>query len=291
MPSFLDLPHLLAFLTGVARLTVWLLLLGLIFVPLEQLFALHPRKFFSKSLARDVGYFFINGLLPGVLLAVPLSLVAYGAHAIMPDQVQLTVAALPLWQRVLAGLVVAEIGFYWGHRWMHQIPFLWEFHAIHHDAKEVYFLVSARAHPFDNAFIKLCGIVPVSVLGIATPLTPAGGAVSALLVLALTTWGFWIHANLKWRLGPLEWVISTPAFHHWHHTHTDHKDHNYASMLPWIDRIFGTYYLPRNQWPAAYGIPDTLPGSLVGQLVYPLRSAPPNAGPPEPVVANPREAS
>ena len=45
---------------------------------------------------------------------------------------------------------------------------------------------------------------------------------------------------------------------------------NYASMLPWLDRIFGTHHLPR-EWPARYGIPEPMADTIVGQLVQPLR--------------------
>ena len=273
MPSFLDQQHLLAFVTSVARLCAWLMLLALIFLPLERLFALHPQKFFRRGLAQDLGYYFISGLVPGLLLAVPLSLVALGAHAVVPYSMQATVASWPLWLRILIGLVVGEIGFYWGHRWTHEIPFLWRFHSIHHSPERIYFLTSSRAHPLDNVFIRLCGLIPACILGVADPLAPNGSLVPVLIVLVATTWGFFIHSNLRWRLGPLEWVISTPAFHHWHHTFGEKRDHNYASMLPWIDRIFGTYYLPRNRWPSSYGIEAKLPDSLSKQLVYPFRPA------------------
>ncbi|MES9906417.1 MAG: sterol desaturase family protein [Sedimenticola sp.] len=48
-------------------------------------------------------------------------------------------------------------------------------------------------------------------------------------------------------MGWLEWLISTPVFHHWHYTHDgpEYVDKNYATMFPWIDRLFGTYYLPK----------------------------------------------
>ena len=286
MPAFLDHQHLLALLMSVARLGAWLLLLALIFLPLERLFALHPQKFFRKGVAQDLSYFFISGLVPGMLLVVPFSLVAMGAHALVPHSLQAKVAVWPLWQRVVAGLVVGEIGFYWGHRWTHEIPFLWRFHSIHHSAERIYFLISSRAHPIDNVFTRLCGLVPVYILGIATPLTPEGGAVSALLVLAITMWGFFIHANVRWRLGPLEWLIATPAFHHWHHTLGGQRDRNYAPMLPWIDRIFGTYHLPRNQWPSAYGIEAELPATLGRQMLYPLGAQPPRGPSPKPFGAD-----
>ena len=278
MPAFLDHDHLYGFLISVLRLAAWLLLLAVMFLPLERLFAVHRRKILCKSLPSDIGFYFISGLIPGLLLAPAMALVAVGAHVIVPYRVHAAVAAWPIWARALAALVVGEIGFYWGHRWAHQIPLLWRFHSVHHNPKQVYFLISARAHPIDNVFIRLCGLVPIYALGIATPLTRSGGTVSALLVLLITMWGFLIHANVRWRLGPLEWLIATPAFHHWHHTLAEPRDRNYASMLPCMDWIFGTFHLPRNQWPSAYGIETKLPASMGGQLLYPLGPQLPRAG-------------
>lgn len=286
LPAFLDHQHLHAFLISVLRLAAWLLLLGVVFLPLERLFALHRRKIICKSLPSDIGFYFVSGLVPALLLTPLLTLVAFGAHAVIPSSVQSAVAGWPVWARAVAALVVGEIGFYWGHRWTHEIPLLWRFHSVHHNPQQVYFLISARAHPIDNVFTRLCGLIPVYILGLATPLTPAGGVVSALLVLVITMWGFLIHANVRWRLGPLEWVIATPAFHHWHHTLAEPRDRNFASMLPCMDWIFGTYHLPRKQWPSAYGIETQLPASLGGQLVYPLRLPLPRAGSTEPVAAD-----
>jgi sterol desaturase/sphingolipid hydroxylase (fatty acid hydroxylase superfamily) len=287
LPAFFDHHHLHIFLISVVRLVAWLSLLAIVFLPLERLLALHPRKILCKSFAGDVGFYFVSGLVPSLLLTPPLAVVALLAHEIIPPSLHAAVAAAPIWGRAAAALVVSEIGFYWGHRWSHEIPFLWRFHSVHHHPAQLYFLISARAHPIDNVFTRLCGLAPVYTLGLATPLTPSGGAISALLVLAITMWGFLIHANLRWRLGPLEWVISTPAFHHWHHTLGEPRNRNYASMLPCIDRIFGTHYLPADRWPAAYGIEAELPASLAGQLVYPLRPRQQQGRVPQPVAADP----
>lgn len=136
-------------------------------------------------------------------------------------------------------------------------------------------------------FIRLCGLIPIYLLGLGAPQSVQGTLVATLVMLLVTVWGFFIHANVRWRLGPLEWLISTPAFHHWHHTRAAPRDHNYASMLPWMDRLFGTHYLPRAQWPTDYGVDTPLPRSLVGQLIHPFR-AQPDPEPRAPATVNPR---
>ena len=274
MPPLIE--SLAASLLPLVRLAIWLTILVAIFVPLERLFAAHPRKIWRAGILTDLAYYFLNSLVPAVLLGAPLSLVAWGVHRAMPGEFLAAVGALPLGPRAGLGLVVGEVGYYWGHRWSHEIPYLWRFHAIHHAAEEVDFLVNTRAHPVDMVFGRLCGLVPIYVLGLSGPVGPAGSTVAIVVSLIGTVWGFFIHANLRWRFGPLEWLISTPAFHHWHHTKTGPLNRNYSSTLPWLDRIFGTYHLPREAWPEAYGIKATLPATLTEQLVYPW-SQPPRA--------------
>jgi sterol desaturase/sphingolipid hydroxylase (fatty acid hydroxylase superfamily) len=278
-------PHLLASLLPFFRLSLWLTILVVIFVPLERLFAVHPQKILRKGIFTDLGYYFLSSLVPALLLGVPVGLLAWVVHLTIPGGLLAATAALPLWARVLVGLVAGETGYYWGHRWSHEIPFLWRFHSIHHSAEHVDFLVNTRAHPIDMVFSRFCGIVPMYVLGLGGPVGTSGSLVPVIATLISTVWGFFIHANLRWRFGPLEWLISTPAFHHWHHTLTGPINRNYASTLPWLDRIFGTHYLPRKEWPSAYGIKAKLPDSLAGQLAYPLFPQPPVLEPLEAVAA------
>ena len=263
------LAHLLI---DIGRVCVWLAILVVIFVPLERLFAIHPQKVLRKGIGTDLAYYFLSSLLPGLLLAAPLGILAWAVNRSIPGSIHAATAALPLWGRALAALVTGEIGYYWYHRLSHEIPFLWQFHSIHHSATQIDFLVNSRAHPVDMVFGRFSGLLPIYVLGLGGPLGSAGIAVPIVVALTGTLWGFFIHANLRWRLGPMEWLISTPAFHHWHHTLDEPKNRNYASMLPWLDRIFGTHYLPRDEWPEGYGIDVKLPDSLAGQLAYPLHA-------------------
>jgi sterol desaturase/sphingolipid hydroxylase (fatty acid hydroxylase superfamily) len=157
--------------------------------------------------------------------------------------------------RLAAAVIVGEIGAYWAHRWSHENHLLWSFHKVHHRAEEMDWLVNSRAHPVDILFTRLCQMVPMYVLGLAQPTGTNLDLVPVLVTVASTMWGYFIHANLKWRFGFLEWIIATPAFHHWHHTNDgpEYNNKNYAAMLPLVDKLFGTFYLPKT-WPEKYGI-------------------------------------
>ena len=253
----------------ILRLAAWLMALVVIFVPLERLFAVQPAKIFRKGIGVDLIYFFLSSLLLSLLLSLPIAALAWVVHRAVPTIVPETMRSLPLWGRMIAGLIAGEIGYYWGHRWCHEIPILWRFHAIHHSAEHCDFLVSSRAHPIDLVIGRFCMLVPMFVLGLGSPMDQSGTIVPVVVSLISTFWGFFIHANLRWRLGPIEWLLSSPAFHHWHHTKSGPINRNYASTLPWLDRNFGTYYVP-NEWPADYGIKSKMPDSLIDQLFYPM---------------------
>jgi sterol desaturase/sphingolipid hydroxylase (fatty acid hydroxylase superfamily) len=164
-------------LIDVFRLCVWLAILTIVFVPLERLFALHKQPILRAEIGADLGYYFLNGLVPAMLMSVPLGFLAWSVHRIVPHGFLAAVAAAPFWLRMFAGLVIGDIGYYWAHRCLHAVPLLWRFHAVHHSAQSIDFLVNTRAHPVDMVFGRMCGVVPlcISIIGTTRSMRRSAG--------------------------------------------------------------------------------------------------------------------
>ncbi len=267
--------HLFGVFANLLRMAVWLAILSAVFVPLERLFALHKQRVLRKQIGVDASYYFVNGLLPGLMLGVPMAVVVMVSHRLVPGALLSGISSLPMWARAAAAMVVGETAYYWAHRLSHEIPLLWRFHAIHHSAEEIDFMVSTRAHPIDFLWSRFVMLTPLFALGLVNPMRFSDGLIPVLILIVGSFWGFFVHANVRWRLGPFEWLLATPGFHHWHHTQGLQRNCNYASIFPWLDRIFGSHYLPKT-WPVEYGIPEPTDPTLIGQLAQPFweREAP-----------------
>ena len=266
--------HLFAYADKVFHLAVWLVLLMVVFVPLERLFTLRPAKLWRAQTGVDLAWYFINSIVPAAIIAVPLAMLAQALATINPLGLYSAVLTWPLWIKLLAAFVVNDIGAYWYHRFTHINPWLWRFHAVHHSAEHVDWLTNTRDHPVDMVFTRMAGLVPVYLLGLGQA-TPGGMTdTAAIISIVGIFWSFLIHANVWFRFGPLEWLVSTPAFHHWHHSNDEHRDKNFAAIFPVIDRVFGTLYLPKS-YPTVYGIDAAISPTLAGQLLDPLAGTKP----------------
>ena len=96
-------------------------------------------------------------------------------------------------------------------------------------------------------------------LGLVNPMRFSDGAIQAIIVIAGCFRGFFVHANVRWRLGPFEWLLATAGFHHRRHTMGLQRNCNLRLIFPWLDCIFGSHDLP-NVWPPQYGIPEPTAG-------------------------------
>ncbi len=254
-----------AFTAGLDYFVLELLILSLLFIPLERLFALRQQNIFRSGWQTDLKHFFVSHA--GVQLLSFASMIpaqALFAWALALD-FQKHVAALPLWLQFVAILVTVDFMTYWVHRGFHKIPWLWNFHAIHHSSRSLDWLAGSRMHIVDVLVTRAAAFIPVFVLGFA----PA--ALYAYLVF-VSFHAVYIHSNIRWRWPGLRWLIATPEFHHWHHTSDEEGlDKNFAGFLPMWDVVFGTAHQP-GHWPKNYGtVKFQPPETYLGQLVYPFR--------------------
>jgi len=244
-----------------------LLVLALLFVPLERVFArLKEQGIFRPGWRTDLAHFFVSHLL--LQVSVFLTLLparTFFSWAVSPA-FQNAVASQPYVLQFFEIAIVADLSEYWVHRAFHRVPWLWRFHAVHHSCRHMDWLAASRLHLADIAVTRGLSFVPLYLLGFA------GGPVFAYLVF-VSFHAIFIHANVNIDFGRLEDWIVTPRFHHWHHGAEDRAiDRNFAIHFPWLDRIFGTHLMPRGEWPRVYGIAgDPVPETYLAQVVYPFR--------------------
>ena len=244
-----------------------LLLLALIFVPLERLFPLRTEQdVFRPGWTTDTLHFFVSHLLvqlTTLLTVMPATAIVGAAGSAWIHQ---AVQSQPLWLQFLEVVVVADLGEYSIHRLFHAVPALWRFHAIHHSSVHLDWIAGSRLHVVDVVLTRGFTLIPIVLFGFSPP------AVYAYLVF-VSFHAVFIHANVRFRGGWLERLLVMPRFHHWHHSAAPEAiDKNFAVHLPWIDRVFGTYHLPEDRWPADYGIAgDPVSEGYVDQLVDPFR--------------------
>ncbi len=127
----------------------------LVFVPLERLFAMHPKqKVFRRGWANDLIFLLLNGMLIKLGFLAIIAGSIFAAAQIVPASVQATVGGMPYWVQIPLVIVLSDLGFYWTHRMFHAVPWLWRFHAIHHSIEELDWLAAARVHPVDQILTK-----------------------------------------------------------------------------------------------------------------------------------------
>jgi sterol desaturase/sphingolipid hydroxylase (fatty acid hydroxylase superfamily) len=247
-----------------------LFLLALIFVPMERVFPQWPaQSTFRRAWTTDVMHFFISHLLVQFSAWLTLAPAAAATRVFVAPGLQATVANLPWLVQFLCIVLLADLGEYTMHRAFHRVPWLWRFHAIHHSSEHIDWLAGSRLHLVDVVLTRGFTFVPIALLGFAD------GPVYAYLVF-VSFHAVFIHANVRFRFGPLERWVVTPRFHHWHHSaQPEALDKNFAVHLPWIDRLFGTYHLPPGQWPDQYGLGEgRIPDDYWSHVTWPFRRRP-----------------
>lgn len=262
------LPREAALNLGLDWFVLNLLLKGFLFVPLEKLFSRnHKQPLFRAEWREDLSYFLISGIFIQIMAFVSLApSLAVMAHTTGWQGLRDAVAHQPIVLQFIELMIISDVMQYGFHRLFHQIPFLWRFHAVHHSAQTMDWLAGSRMHIVEIIGLRGISIIPMYALGFSQP-----ALYSYIFFVYLVA--VYVHANLRFNDKWLTPFFVTPRFHHWHHgIEQEAIDVNFAVHFPWLDKLFGTYYLPGDKWPSGYGIGGhPVPKGFIKQLLYPFQ--------------------
>lgn len=247
-----------------------LLLMTVIFIPLELFFPKRNEQTkFHEEWRTDLVYFVISHLFIqffGVITQKP-AVLFFGWIGL--DKVHHWVQNLPF----IAGLFLAffstDLFQYWAHRIFHNHVYLWRFHSVHHSTKNMDWLAGSRTHFIDIFFTRAMTFIPLYILGFSESVFNA-------YIIFVAIHAVLIHSNTRINFGPIKYIFATPQYHHWHHCEDPkHYGKNFAAIFPFIDMIFGTYYLPGNTWPESTGVLEgEYPKGFIKQSIYPFTKSP-----------------
>ena len=243
-----------------------MLLMTLIFSPIEVLWPAYPQQsVFRSEWLTDIVYF-LSTHLPIQITTFLILLPATQLTSILNlPAVPNMMSHLPWLVQFLLAIVVADLAEYFIHRAFHKVPFMWRFHAIHHSSKSLDWIAGSRSHLVDDVAVRGFILIPMMLV------FPHDMLVAYLFFVNFHA--TWTHCNFGPTIKWLEPFLIQPRYHHWHHTsQSEGIDKNFAIHFPWIDRIFGTHYLPEeDKWPDTYGLHnEPIPAGFWGQTFYPF---------------------
>lgn len=244
---------------------------------LERLIPARPRQQWpSASALQDAAWFFYEAVLNAAIVATWFTLLQwlygrYFAPIRTPD-----FGALSTGIRFVVAIVLVDLCMWIQHRVNHAVPWLWQFHQVHHSQRELNFFTDFRYHVFEYLVRETFLAIPLIIFAVHIP-----------VIVYFSTLRRWYtpfyHANVKSDFGPLRYLLVTPQSHRIHHSiERRHQHKNFGSLFSVWDFAFGTQYTKWNEYPET-GIEDqefphetridlrSLLVTPIRQLVYPLQ--------------------
>lgn len=224
----------------------------------ERCWPTRPIPLFGRGWLSDLFYYLDPWFRPAVFGWLILKAQTWiGAEGLVDGLDQWP----PLLQFLLL-LILTEGVFYLMHRLMHEVPWLWEFHRVHHSSTQYYALMTKRLHLFDEILFGWPTVLTTLALH------PNPDVVFALVFFRrfMDLYG---HSNIN---GPHRtaylWV--TPHFHAWHHsTEPQAFNKNFSRDTVFFDYLFGTAYDPRDRVASSFGEPE-YPSHYLRQQLQPF---------------------
>ena len=224
--------------------------------------ALFPKQIvMSRSTVADLGYFYFNLFLFGIIFGWALLSYEVLSHRVAdlltatfgPRQPTALPAAVTRTVITVTLFLAYELGYWLNHYLSHRVPFLWEFHKVHHSATVLTPLTNFRVHPiymcvFLNILAVFTGLASGVIEYAFGQATHQYGLSENNIILVFFIYGYvhlqhtqvWISFT-----GWLGRLFMSPAHHQIHHSRNPaHFNKNLGSCLALWDWMFGTLYIP-----------------------------------------------
>lgn len=226
----------------------WLVGVSLIFF-LVEIFApwRKDQPVLRKDFWLDFFYMFFNFFLFSLIIYNAASnVVVHFFNSILAsigitNIVSFEVMSWPLWAHLVLGFVVRDFVQWWTHRLLHRVPWLWEFHKVHHSVEQMGFAAHLRYHWMENVVYRTLEYIPLALIGIGL----RDFFIIHIFTLAV---GHFNHSNFRINLGFLKYLFNNPQMHIWHHAYDVPKEHpngvNFGITLSVWDYLFNTAYIP-----------------------------------------------
>ncbi len=253
----------------------WLTGISLFCLLLERLAPWRrQQKVFRKGFWQDVIWLVFNGHYLGLILAIFAGYTVqlfnsflYKLGVPVPESLAL-LAGAPLWVQFIVFLLLKDFIEWNIHRLLHNVPWLWEFHKLHHSIEELDWIGNFRFHWGEIVVYKSLSYLPLVVLGIDDRIILIIGILWTLMLNIN-------HANLAIDWGPLRYILNSPKMHVWHHDVEVYGKggQNFGQVLSIWDWIFHTVYWPKDdEMPQRFGFKsmEAYPRGVLGRFVYPF---------------------
>ncbi|MFK7951870.1 MAG: sterol desaturase family protein [Ekhidna sp.] len=238
----------------------WLIAISLFFFGLELIAPWRKNQSkFRKDFWLDTFYMFFNFFFFSLIIYNAASdvVVNFFNNALasigVTNLLAFEVMSWPMWSHLLIGFVVRDFVQWWTHRLLHKVPFLWEFHKVHHSVKEMGFAAHLRYHWMETVVYRTIEYIPLALIGIGL----RDFFIIHIFTLAV---GHFNHSNFKLNLGFLKYVFNSPQMHIWHHAKDLPEERrtgvNFGLTLSIWDYLFKTNYIPRDGRDIELGFPD-----------------------------------
>ena len=230
------------------------------------------QRIFRKDFGLDAFYMFFNFFLFAIAIQGVYSMLELFFENLGITLTSLTIInlkSLPFGVQILIFFVLLDFLQWLTHILLHKIPFLWQFHQVHHSVKEMGFAAHFRYHWMENILYKPFKTLGVMLLGGFEPDQAYIVHFFAILI------GHLNHANVKISWGPLKYLLNNPIMHLYHHAYTLPKEKigvNFGISLSLWDYLFKTNYIPSNGRDIELGFEndENFPKNFISQEIYPL---------------------